>query len=54
MKKVRVSVFETNSSSMHSLSIGSDKKMEVLDASERLSKMRAACDQLLKKTLKED
>ena len=31
MKKVRVSVFETNSSSMHSLSIGSDKKMEVLD-----------------------
>ena len=31
MKKVRVSVFETNSSSMHSLSIGSNKKMEVLD-----------------------
>lgn len=30
------------------------EKMEVLDASERLSKMRAACDQLLKKTLKED
>ena len=31
MKKIRVSVFETNSSSMHSLSIGSNKKMEVLD-----------------------
>ena len=31
MQKVRVSVFETNSSSMHSLSIGSNKKMEVLD-----------------------
>lgn len=31
MKKIRVSVFETNSSSMHSLSIGSNKKMGVLD-----------------------
>ena len=31
MKKIRLSVFETNSSSMHSLTIGASKKMEVID-----------------------